>query len=57
MAAWGLEWAVKRRPVLGNRQLWVIAAFLLWTGVSISAAVNIKSALVTSLRYLIFATL
>jgi putative inorganic carbon (hco3(-)) transporter len=57
VAAWGLEWAVKRRPILGNRQLWVIAAFLLWTGVSISAAVNIQRALVTSLRYLIFATL
>ncbi len=55
--AWGLEWAVNRRPVLGNRQLWLIGAFLLWSGVSIVVAVNDKAALVTSLRYVTFATL
>jgi O-Antigen ligase len=55
--AWGLEWAVNRRPVLATRQLWLIGAFLLWTCVSITVAQNDKAALVTSLRYLIFATL
>jgi O-antigen ligase len=55
--AWGLEWAVNRRPVLGNRQLWLIGAFLLWTGVSIVVAENDRAALVTSLRYVTFATL
>jgi O-antigen/teichoic acid export membrane protein len=57
VAAWGLDWAVNRRPVRTTRQLWLIAAFLLWTGVSIGVAVSDKSALVTSLRYLTFATL
>jgi O-antigen ligase len=48
---------VNRRPVLATRQLWLIGAFLLWTCVSITVAQNDKAALVTSLRYLIFATL
>lgn len=55
--AWGLDWAVNRRRILGARQLWLIGAFLLWTGVSIFAARSDKAALVTSLRYLTFATL
>ncbi|HXR21077.1 MAG TPA: O-antigen ligase family protein [Acidimicrobiales bacterium] len=55
--AWGLEWAVNRRPILGTRQLWLIGAFLLWTGVSIVVARNDRAALVTSLRYVTFATL
>jgi O-antigen ligase len=55
--AWGLEWAVNRRRILGARQLWLIGAFLLWTGVSIFAARSDQAALVTSLRYLTFATL
>ncbi|HLM95879.1 MAG TPA: O-antigen ligase family protein [Acidimicrobiales bacterium] len=55
--AWGLEWAVNRRPILGTRQLWLIGAFLLWTGVSIVVAHNDRAALVTSLRYVTFATL
>jgi O-antigen/teichoic acid export membrane protein len=57
VAAWGLDWAVNRRPVLSTRQLWLIAAFLLWTAVSMGFAVSEKPALVTSLRYLTFATL
>jgi O-antigen ligase len=55
--AWGLEWSVNRRSVLATRQLWLIGAFLLWTCVSITVAQNDKATLVTSLRYLIFATL
>ena len=55
--AWVLEWTVNRRPVLGTRQLWLIGAFLLWTGISIVVARNDRAALVTSLRYLTFATL
>jgi len=55
--AWVLEWAVNRRPVLWNRQLWVIGAFLLWTAVSVAGASSDKAALVTSLRYLTFAIL
>jgi O-antigen/teichoic acid export membrane protein len=55
--AWGLDWAVNRRPVLGSRQLWLIGAFLLWTGLSIVVAVDDRAALVTSLRYVTFATL
>lgn len=55
--AWLLEWTVNRRPVLGTRQLWLIGAFLLWTGISIGIARNDRAALVTSLRYLTFATL
>ena len=55
--AWGLEWAVNRRSTLGTRQMWLIAAFLLWTAVSIAVARNEKAALVTSLRYVTFATL
>ena len=55
--AWMLEWAVNRRPVLGTRQLWLVCAFLLWTGVSVVVARNDRAALVTSLRYLTFATL
>jgi O-antigen ligase len=57
VTAWGLEWAVNRRPVLGARQLWLIGAFLLWSGVSIVVAQNDKAAFVTWLRYLTFATL
>ena len=55
--AWSLEWAMNRRPVLGTRQLWLVGAFLLWTGVSIVVARNDRAALVTSLRYVTFATL
>ena len=55
--AWGLEWAVGHRPVLGTRQLWLVGAFLLWTGVSIVVARNDRAALITSLRYVTFATL
>jgi O-antigen ligase len=55
--SWGLEWAVNRRMVIGTRQMWLIGAFLLWTGASFVAARNDKAALVTSLRYLTFATL
>jgi O-antigen ligase len=57
VGAWVLEWAVNRRPILGNRQLWLIGAFLAWTAVSIVGASNDKAALITSLRYLTFATL
>ena len=57
VAAWVLDWTVNRRPVLSTRQLWLIVAFLLWTAVSISFAVSEKAALVTSLRYVTFATL
>jgi O-antigen/teichoic acid export membrane protein len=57
VAAWLLEWAVNRRPVLRTRQLWLLVAFLLWTMVSVTVAVADKAALVTSLRYLIFVTL
>ncbi len=57
VAAWLLEWTVNRRPVLRTRQLWLLGAFLLWTLVSITFAVSERGALVTSLRYLIFATL
>ena len=55
--AWGLDWAVNRRRVLTSRQLWLIGAFLLWTGVSIVVARDGKAAFVTSLRYVIFAVL
>ena len=57
VAAWLLDWVVNRRSILGNRQLLVLGAFLAWTAVSIAGAVSDKAALVTSLRYLIFATL
>ena len=57
VTAWMLEWVVNRRPVLGNRQLWVLGAFLAWTAVSIVGASNDKAALVISLRYLTFAIL
>jgi O-Antigen ligase len=55
--AWGLDCAVNRRHILTSRQLWLAGAFLLWTGVSIVVARDDKAALVTSLRYLIFAIL
>jgi putative inorganic carbon (hco3(-)) transporter len=55
--AWLLEWSVNRRQVLGTRQLWLLGAFLLWTGLSMVVAMNEKAALVTSLRYLTFAIL
>ena len=57
VAAWLLDWVVNRRSILGNRQLLVLGAFLAWTAVSMAGAVSEKAALVTSLRYLIFATL
>jgi O-antigen ligase len=57
LMAWVLDWTVNRRQVLGTRQLWLLGAFLLWTGLSIGVAVNDKAALVTSLRYLTFAIL
>jgi putative inorganic carbon (HCO3(-)) transporter len=57
IAAWVLDWVVNRRPILGNRQLAVLGAFLAWTAVSIAGASSEKAALVTSLRYLIFITL
>ncbi len=55
--AWGLQWAVNRRPIIWTRQLWLLVAFLLWTAVSFGVVVSEKAALVTSLRYLIFVTL
>ena len=55
--AWGLQWAVNRRRVIWTRQLWLLAGFLLWTAVSIGVAVSEQAALMTSLRYLIFAVL
>ena len=57
VAAWGLDWVVNRRPILTSRGLWLLIGFLLWTGVSIVMAQNDKAAVVTSLRYVIFATL
>jgi O-antigen ligase len=57
LMAWVVDWTVNRRQVLGTRQLWLIGAFLLWIGLSIGVAVNDKAALVTSLRYLTFASL
>jgi O-antigen ligase len=57
VVAWGLDWAVKRRPILTTPQLWLIIAFLLWTAVSICFAVSLKAALVISLRYVMFAIL
>ncbi len=32
VAAWVLDWTVNRRQMLTTRQLWLIGAFLLWTG-------------------------
>jgi O-antigen ligase len=57
LSAWVLDWTVNRRQIFVTRQMWLIGAFLLWTGLSIGVAVNDKPALVTSLRYLTFATL
>ena len=57
VAAWLLDWVVNRRSIFGNRQLLVIGAFLAWTAVSMVGASSEKGALITSLRYLIFATL
>ena len=57
VGAWGLDWAVKRRPILTTPQLWLIIAFLLWTAVSLCFAISEKAALVISLRYVTFATL
>jgi O-antigen ligase len=57
VTAWALEWVVNQRPVLATRQLGLLCAFLLWTGVSILVARNERAALVTSLRYVTFATL
>jgi O-antigen ligase len=57
VGAWLLDWAVTRRPVILTRQLWLLGAFLLWSCVSVGFAVSDKAALVTLLRYVIFATL
>jgi putative inorganic carbon (HCO3(-)) transporter len=57
LMAWVLDWTVNRRQLLGVRQLWLLGAFLLWTGLSIGVAINQKAALVTSLRYMTFAIL
>ena len=57
VTAWVLEWVVNRRPVLWTRQMWLLGAFLLWNLVSMTFAVSKTATLVTSLRYLIFATL
>lgn len=57
VAAWLLDWVVNRRSIVRNRQLLVLGAFLAWTVVSMVGASSEKGALVTSLRYLIFATL
>lgn len=57
VAAWVLDWAVKRRPILTTPQLWLIIAFLLWTTVSLCFAVSIKAGLTISLRYLTFSTM
>jgi hypothetical protein len=57
VAAWGLDWAVNRRPIVTSRGLWLLIGFLLWVGVSIVMARSDKAAFVTSLRYLTFATL
>jgi putative inorganic carbon (hco3(-)) transporter len=57
VAAWMLDWVVNRRPIIGNRQLLVLGAFLAWSAVSIAGAISVKAALVTSLRYLTFTTL
>jgi hypothetical protein len=57
VTAWLLEWTVNRRPILGNRQLWLLAGFLAWTAMSVAGARNDKAALVTALRYVTFATL
>jgi len=57
VTAWVLEWAVNRRPVLTTRQLGLIGAFLLWTGVSVLVARSDRAAFITTLRYVTFATL
>jgi O-antigen ligase len=57
LLAWVLDWTVNRRQIFVTRQMGLIGAFLLWTGLSIGVAVNDKAALVTSLRYLTFAIL
>jgi O-antigen ligase len=57
VVAWILDWVLNRRSIIANRQLLVLGAFLAWTAVSIAGAVNLRAALVTSLRYLIFITL
>jgi O-antigen ligase len=57
VAAWGLDLAMSRRPILTSRGLWLLLGFLLWICVSIVMALNDKAAFVTALRYLTFATL
>ena len=57
VAAWGLDWTVRRRSILTTPQLWLIIAFLLWNAISLCFAISEKAALVTSLRYVTFATL
>ena len=57
VGAWALDWAVKRRPLLTSRGLWVLCGFLVWTAVCCAEAVNNSAALVTSLRYVTFAVL
>jgi O-antigen ligase len=57
VAAWGLDLAMSRRPILTSRALWLLLGFLLWVCLSIVMALNDKAAFVTALRYLTFATL
>src|SRR5215467_5688500 len=57
VAAWALDWVVNRRAVVTSRGLWLIAGFLLWNAVSFAFARDDTAALVTSLRYVTFATL
>lgn len=57
VGAWVLQWVLNRRPVLMTRQMWLVIAFLLWTGVSFLEVENDHAALVTSLRYLTFGVL
>lgn len=57
VVAWGLDWVLNRRLVVTSRGLWVICGFLLWGAVSLGVARNDIAALVTSLRYVTFATL
>lgn len=57
VGAWGMDWAMTRRPVQISRGLWLLIGFLLWVGVSIVMARSDQAAFVTALRYLTFATL
>ena len=57
VAAWALDWVLNKRAVVTSRGLWLIAGFLLWNAVSFVFARDDTTALVTSLRYVTFATL